>query len=172
MTAHAGQGPQHDPNDQSRETRATLNERLERELAKRDAAPREVRSGRGFGRMIVAIYAILAISATARAVWQLADHGATAPVPYALSLFAGIVYLIATVALAKGTGRWRVVAWIAVTFEAVGVLAVGFGTLAFPGSFPDQTVWSGFGQGYGYIPLILPFVGMFWLWRTQAPRHR
>jgi len=27
-------------------------------------------------------------------------------------------------------------------------------------------VWSGFGQGYGYVPLVLPFLGLLWLWRT------
>lgn len=132
-----------------------------------EAQPTTTSSGTGFGRVIVAIYAILAISATARGAWQLIDHGATAPLAYSLSLFAGIIYIVATIALAKGTGRWRLVAWLAVSFELLGVLAVGISSLVAPGSFPDQTVWSNFGQGYGYIPLLLPVIGLIWLTRTR-----
>jgi len=34
------------------------------------------------------------------------------------------------------------------------------------GDFPDETVWSQLGAGYGYVPLVLPFVGLWWLRRT------
>ncbi len=34
--------------------------------------------------------------------------------------------------------------------------------------FPDQTVWSGFGEGYGFVPLVLPLVGLWWLRRTAS----
>jgi hypothetical protein len=128
-------------------------------------------TGRGFGRILVAVYAILAIAATARGAWQLIDHGHEAPLAYSLSLLAGIIYIVATVALAMGSGVWRRVAWGAVVFEAVGVLAVGISTLVSSDAFPDKTVWSNFGQGYGYIPLVLPFVGIFWLWKTSAGRQ-
>ena len=149
------------------ERKRSLQQRLEAKLQAQDAQPKTASSGKGFGRVIVAIYAILAISATARGAWQLIDHGATAPLPYSLSLFAGIIYIVATIALAKGAGTWRLVAWLAVSFELLGVLAVGISSLTAPGSFPDQTVWSNFGQGYGYIPLLLPIAGLIWLARTK-----
>ena len=38
--------------------------------------------------------------------------------------------------------------------------------------FPEATVWSGFGQGYGYIPLLLPIVGLIWLRRTRPLTDR
>lgn len=151
----------------SSQRKKSLNERLEQQLQAQDLKPPTVSSGRGFGRVIVLVYAILAISATARGTWQLLDHGSQAPLAYALSLFAGIVYLVATLALAKGAGVWRIVAWGAVTFELLGVLAVGISSLVAPGSFPDKTVWSNFGQGYGYIPLLLPIIGLIWLARTR-----
>lgn len=122
----------------------------------------------GFGRLLVLVYAILALAATVRALYQLLAHGGQAPLAYALSLFAGIVYIVATVALARGEGRWRTVAWVACTFELVGVLAVGIATIADADAFPEATVWSSFGQGYGYIPLVLPIVGLGWLWRTRG----
>jgi hypothetical protein len=89
-----------------------------------------------------------------------------APLAYALSLLAGLVYAVATYALARDR---RVLAWAAVAFELVGVLVVGTLSLVDVGDFPDETVWSGFGAGYGYVPLVLPFVGLWWLWRTGRP---
>ncbi len=124
-------------------------------------APRP--TGAGFGRLLVAVYGILALAATARGLEQVATKFAEAPLAYALSLAAGLVYIVATLALAKG---WRRLAWIAVGFELVGVLTVGTLTVVDVGQFPDQTVWSQYGSGYGYVPLVLPFVGLWWLWRT------
>jgi hypothetical protein len=126
-------------------------------------------TGSGFGRLLVAVYGILALSATARAAYQLVAQGSEAPLAYSLSLLAGIVYVVATAALWRG-GAWRPVAWAACSVELVGVLAVGTASLADTGAFPDSTVWSDFGSGYGYIPLVLPFVGLWWLWHTR-PRQ-
>lgn len=129
------------------------------------ASPHSTSSG--FGRLLVAVYAILALAATVRGAYQLVAHGSEAPLAYSLSLAAGIVYVVATLALAKGTGRWRTVAWVTVSIELVGVLTVGLLTIVDAGDFPEATVWSSFGQGYGYVPLVLPLVGLFWLWRTR-----
>jgi len=123
-------------------------------------------TGSGFGRVLVAVYGILALAATARGATQLATKGHEAPLAYSLSVAAGLVYVVATVALARG-GSWRRVAWVACGVEAVGVIAVGIAGHVDAVAFPDQTVWSGFGAGYGYVPLILPFVGLTWLWRTR-----
>lgn len=130
------------------------------------AAPSR-RTNAGFGRVLVAVYGIFAIAATARAAVQLLRDWHEAPVAYALSALAAAVYVVATVALARGGHLARRVAWVAVGIELVGVLAVGAFSLADPEAFPRATVWSGFGQGYGYVPLVLPFVGLWWLWRTR-----
>lgn len=126
-----------------------------------------VKTQLGFGRLLVAVYAVFAISATARSVYQLSTKFADAPFAYGLSALSGIVYIVATWALA--TDR-RVVAWIAVGFEFAGVLGVGLLTTVAPDVFADDTVWTHFGAGYGYVPLILPMVGLWWLWRTR-PRE-
>ena len=75
-----------------------------------------------------------------------------------------MVYVVATFALA--TDRRRL-ATATIGFELVGVLSVGVLTLVDGGLFPDQTVWSDFGAGYVFIPLVLPFVGLWWLRRTR-----
>jgi hypothetical protein len=129
-----------------------------------DVAPRSTASGPG--RLLVAVYGILALAATARGIYQVGFKLDEAPVAYVLSLVSGIIYVVATIALAKD---WRTVAWWAVSIELVGVLTVGVLSLTVVDDFPDQTVWSAFGQGYGYVPVILPFLGLLWLWRTGRP---
>lgn len=126
-------------------------------------------TGSGPGRLVVAVYAVLAIAATARSAVQVLRDFDEAPLAYTLSAVAAVVYVVATVALARG-GRWRPVAWAAVGVELLGVLAVGALSVTRPELFPDATVWSGFGQGYGYVPAVLPLIGLAWLWRTR-PRE-
>lgn len=120
----------------------------------------------GFGRVLVAVYAVFALAATSRSLFQLATKFDEAPTAYVLSALAGVVYVVATIALARNL---RFLALVTIGTEMVGVIVVGILTVADRGLFPDQTVWSGFGAGYGYVPLVLPFVGLWWLRRT-APR--
>jgi len=121
----------------------------------------------GPGRVLVAVYGVFALSATARSVVQIADSFGAAPAAYTLSAVAAGVYLVATVALARSGGTARLVAWVAVSTELVGVVAVGTWTVLDPGLLADETVWSAYGAGYGYVPLVLPLLGLGWLWRTS-----
>ncbi|PZR53772.1 hypothetical protein DNL40_06510 [Xylanimonas oleitrophica] len=124
-------------------------------------------TGKGFGRLLVTVYGILAFAAVGRSSYELATKFSEAPVAYSLSTFSAVVYVVATLALARGHARWRAVAWVAVLIEAVGVVTVGALSVTVTDAFGESTVWSGFGQGYGYVPLVLPFVGLWWLWRTR-----
>ena len=121
-------------------------------------------TSRGFGRTLVAVYAVFAVAAASRSIFQLITKADEAPVAYALSAFAGVVYIVATVALARNL---RQLALITITIELAGVLTVGLLSVFDDDLFPDQTVWSGFGEGYGFIPLVLPIVGLWWLHRTR-----
>lgn len=118
--------------------------------------------------MLVAVYAIFAIAATSRSAVQIAGHFDDAPLAYVLSALAAVIYLVATVALALGGRTSRRIALAACTVELVGVLSVGTFTVLNPGAFPDATVWSNYGQGYLFIPLVLPVFGLAWLRRTRA----
>lgn len=120
-------------------------------------------TGRGPGRLLVAVYATFAVAASSRALYQLATKLSEAPVAYLLSAVAAAVYVVATVALLRDNRR---LALASIGFELVGVLAVGTLTLLDRGDFPDETVWSSFGAGYGYVPLVLPVLGLLWLRRT------
>ncbi len=125
---------------------------------------RTVPTRSGPGRILVAVYGIFALSASARAGVQLITKFDEAPLAYLLSAFAACIYVVATVALARSSDRSRQVAWGAVLLELVGVLTVGTLSVTDVAAFPDETVWSGYGQGYGYVPLVLPLLGTTWLW--------
>ncbi len=127
----------------------------------------ETSTGAGFGRVLVVVYAIFALAATARSVVQIATKFDEAPVAYLLSAFAAVVYIVATVALARGDRTSRTVATVAISIELAGVLAVGLLSLLVPEQFAAPSVWSRFGSGYLFIPLVLPFVGLWWLRRTR-----
>ncbi|WP_018685785.1 hypothetical protein [Actinokineospora enzanensis] len=120
----------------------------------------------GPGRLLIAVYAVFALAACARSGVQLATHFDRAPLAYLLSALAAVVYVVATVCLARGSRTSRRLAVISCTVELVGVLAVGTASLVAPAAFPDATVWSVFGQGYGFVPLVLPVLGLLWIRRT------
>ena len=121
----------------------------------------------GPGRVLIAIYLLFSIAATARAGYQLITKFDRAPLAYLLSALAAVIYIFATVGLARDGVLGRRIAVVCCTTELVGVLAVGALSTFDPKLFPDDSVWSHFGQGYGYIPLVLPVLGLLWLRRTR-----
>jgi hypothetical protein len=126
-----------------------------------------VRTNTGAGRALIAVYGLFALAATARAAVQLATRFTEAPVAYLLSAVAGVIYLVATFTLARGSRLSRRVAWAAIVLELIGVLTVGTLSLVDPAAFPRATVWSLYGIGYGFVPLVLPVLGLIWLARTR-----
>jgi hypothetical protein len=137
------------------------------------AEPEQPQSTRtGPGRLLVAVYGLFALSATARAVVQLATKFSHAPVAYLLSAFAGVVYIVATVTLTNGSPLARKIALVSCSVEFIGVVAIGTWTIVDPHLFPDATVWSSYGSGYGFVPLVLPVFGLLWLryWARRTKR--
>lgn len=125
------------------------------------------RTRSGPGRILIAVYAVFAIAATARSAVQLASRFGDAPVAYLLSAFAAAVYVLATVCLALGSRASRAVATVSIVVELIGVLTVGTLSVVVPQAFPDATVWSDFGRGYGFVPVVLPLLGLWWLRVTR-----
>lgn len=125
----------------------------------------------GPGRVLVFVYGVFAVAATGRSLVQLGADADKAPVAYSLSLLAAVIYLVATTCLLLGGRRSWLIAVGACTIELVGVLVVGTLSYVDTALFPDKTVWSHFGQGYGFLPLVLPFVGLAWL-RATRPATR
>lgn len=122
----------------------------------------------GLGKVLVAVYLVLAAAATFRSIYQITTKFDEAPLAYSLSALAGLVYIVAAIALIKHVGVWRIIAWSALIFELAGVLIVGTLSLTHPGLFAHPSVWSEYGSGYVFIPLVLPVLGMIWLTRAKA----
>ncbi len=122
----------------------------------------------GIGRLLIAVYAVFALSATARASYQLVFEFDQAPVAYSLSALAAVVYILATMALSRAGETWKKIAWGSVLFELTGVISVGLLSVYIPEYFAHPSVWSGFGEGYAYIPAVLPILGIIWLARRDA----
>lgn len=143
----------------------------EQPLANQATTPRR---SLGVGRVLIIVYAILAIGATSRAIYQMVTVYSEARLPITLSAVSGVVYIVATLALVLPGRTWYRIAWVTISFELLGVLVIGtlslFDPALFAGSatISDGTVWSYYGRGYVFIPVVLPILGMLWLRSRRA----
>ncbi|WP_328415632.1 hypothetical protein OG542_33120 [Streptomyces violaceus] len=123
----------------------------------------------GPGTLLVWLYGVMVVGAVSRSAYQIATEFDRAPLAYSLSAVAGVVYGFITYSLVRGGETARRAALVCCVAELVGVLTVGTWTLAEPSAFPDATVWSDFGMGYLFIPVLLPLSAIYWL---RASRSR
>ena len=129
--------------------------------------------GRGIVSLLVSVYAVLSLAAVGRSGYQIATKFDVAPLAYSLSAAAAAVYVVATIGLVMAGRPWaRRVAFAAVIFEGAGVLIVGTISVFLPDLFPADTVWSDYGRGYVFIPLVLPFLGLWWLIRQSKQESK
>lgn len=135
-----------------------------------DPATDTRRPAYGLGRLVLLAYGVVAALIFVREVARLADLGQAAPLSAALSVVATLLYVVTAVAVAHNGRRMRKVAWVCTLAGLVGALGGGIVTLLAPGLVAARTVWSGFGEGYWYAPLLLPLVAAFWLWWSRPGR--
>lgn len=121
----------------------------------------------GPGRLLLGIYLVFTVAAAARSAVQIATDYAAAPLAYTLSAAAAVVYGFITACLLHGRGRARTLAAACCVLELTGVVVVGLFSMLDPDAFPDATVWSDFGMGYLFIPVLLPVWAMVWLRRAR-----
>ncbi|MEH6378633.1 hypothetical protein V7793_30490 [Streptomyces sp. KLMMK] len=126
--------------------------------------------GEGPGRLLVWLYGVFTVAAASRSIVQMILDFGRAPLAYVLSAIAAVVYAFITYSLVRGGPTARRAALVCCAAELAGVLVVGTWTLAEPSAFPDATVWSDYGMGYLFIPVILPVTAMVWLRRAAQPQ--
>jgi hypothetical protein len=122
----------------------------------------------GPGTLLVWLYGVMVVGAVSRSAYQIATEFDRAPLAYTLSAVAGVVYGFITYTLVRGGERARRAALVCCAAELVGVVTVGLWTLVEPSAFPDATVWSDFGMGYLFIPVLLPVSALVWLRKARA----
>jgi hypothetical protein len=118
-------------------------------------------------RILIALYLTFALAATARGIVQISTTFRLAPLAYVLSLCSGVIYIAAAIGLISQRAFSRGLAWAACGTELAGVLVIGTASLVDRAAFPHDTVWSRFGSGYGYFPVLLPLLGLMWLWYSR-----
>ncbi|WP_437031472.1 hypothetical protein [Streptomyces sp. enrichment culture] len=123
----------------------------------------------GPGLLLVWLYGVMVVGAVSRSVYQIATEFDRAPLAYTLSALAGVVYGFITYTLVRGGETARRAALVCCAAELAGVLTVGTWTLLDPSAFPDATVWSDYGMGYLFIPVLLPLTAVYWLRRARTP---
>jgi hypothetical protein len=124
--------------------------------------------GTGPGRVLVWFYGVFTVAAASRSIVEMILDFGRAPLAYVLSAVAAVVYGFITYSLVRGGEKARRAALVCCAAELAGVLIVGTWARLEPSAFPDSTVWSGFGMGYLFIPVILPVTGMIWLRRARS----
>lgn len=135
-----------------------------------DGPGRAAGLGQGPGRLLVLLYGVFTVAAASRSTYQLIAQYDEAPLAYVLSAVSAAVYAFITLSLVRGGEGARKAALVCCAAELLGVLLVGTWTLADRSAFPDETVWSDYGMGYLFIPIMLPVTGLFWLRRARAGR--
>lgn len=139
-------------------------------MAEPAARAKPARSGlvQGPGLLLVWLYGVMSVGAVSRSVYQIITDFGSAPLAHVLSAVAAVVYAFITYTLVRGGERARRAALVCCAAELAGVLIVGTWTVLEPSAFPDSTVWSAYGMGYVFIPVLLPVTGMLWLRRSRS----
>ncbi|MFD9222812.1 hypothetical protein ACFWDI_22970 [Streptomyces sp. NPDC060064] len=122
----------------------------------------------GPGVLLVWLYGVMSVGAVSRSVYQILTDYDSAPLAHTLSAVAAVVYAFITYTLVRGGETARRAALVCCAAELAGVLIVGTWTVVEPSAFPDATVWSKYGMGYIFIPVLLPVTGMLWLRRSRT----
>jgi len=114
---------------------------------------------------LIVAYAVLALAALGRSSYQISTKFADAPLAYTISAVSAVLYAVIAFALWKGIRR---LALVGSSIELAGVLIVG--TLGYIESswWPDETVWTGYGSAYGWVPLALPMLALWALLRSRG----
>lgn len=117
--------------------------------------------------VLLALYALFILASGSRAIVQIATKFSDAPVAYLLSAVAACTYVAGWFAIrraAHGRPRFaRVMLWV----ELGGVVVIGTLSILVRSWFPDDSVWSDYGKGYGWVPAILPILGLWWVHRSD-----
>ena len=118
--------------------------------------------------VLLAVYAIFVLAAGARSLVQVTTQFEVAPIAYSLSVVAAATYVAGWFAIRRAANGSAGFAKVMLWLELAGVLVVGTLSLAVPSWFPDASVWSAYGGGYGFVPALLPILGLLWVWKGRS----
>lgn len=129
----------------------------------------ERRAAYGWGRLVPALFWIAGAATVGIAVWKLWGEPAQPIGPRLAALFAGLVYVGAAVGLTHNGRRMRVVALTCISISLAGPIIQGLLGLGAPPS-PIWSPWARFGAEVWFASLVLPLLGLGWLWWSNPRR--
>jgi hypothetical protein len=130
--------------------------------------PTQPEASRGATDALAFFYGLWAFSALGRSSYEyLFKPNIPTYLPAHLSTFVGVLYIFIIVGLRRRGPRWWWATLALLTVELAGVLVVGTIDVIWR-PFPYATVWSNYGIGYFFMPLVLPFIGLAYLLRKQT----
>lgn len=132
-----------------------------------DAPADGPRPKRGPHLVLMALYALFILASGSRAIVQIATKFHVAPFAYTLSAVAGVTYIVGWFAIRRAAHGKPRLAEVMLWVELGGVAVIGTLSLVKKDWFPDASVWSDYGGGYGWVPAALPIVALLWLHRTH-----
>jgi len=116
---------------------------------------------------LIFFYGLWALAALGRAAYQYGFRRPADATPTHISTFVGLLYLAIIAGLRRRSARaWRITLAL-LTVELAGVLIVGTLDLVWR-PFPYASVWSQYGSGYFFMPLLMPLAGLAWLLRRNT----
>lgn len=134
------------------------------QTAEQEAGPRPKR---GPHLVLMACYALFILASGSRAIVQIATQFHVAPFAYVLSAVAAVTYVVGWFAIRRAAHGKPRLAEVMLWVELAGVVIIGTLSVVKKEWFPDASVWSDYGGGYGWVPAMLPIAALFWLHRTH-----
>ncbi|MDT3767568.1 hypothetical protein QS713_05760 [Gleimia hominis] len=124
----------------------------------------------GLGRIVIVIFWLMAAWSLYDAFLFLMRNPSVPLGPRLVGIAVAVGYVAAAAALTHNGKRMRILGWSAVGFELVGVLMTSLMELGIPQAQRQLGMWTSFGANYYFAPLIVPAIGLLWLWWSNPRR--
>ena len=124
----------------------------------------------GPGRLVMAAFWGIGIWTSSVAVVDLLDHREASWWPHLCALLAGIIYLLAAIALTHNGRRMRILGWACIGTTIMVPILVSISGIgrAYPNG--PRTLWAAFGSDFFYLPLLVSVIGAAWMWYSNPRR--
>lgn len=135
-----------------------------------EQVPDNRRPALGLGRIVMAIFWLFGAWTLIVSIRSLIGIGGEPLGPALVSLLAALIYLTAAIALTHNGRRMRMVGWASVGISLAGPILTGLLGVGTSEVSAEFSPWSRFGEYYYYLPLVIPVIGLVWLWWSNPRR--
>ena len=124
----------------------------------------------GLGRIVMLIFWLFGLFTTIPAVIYLIRETQMPIGPRLVAVLAGVTYLLVALGITHNGKKMRIMAWAALVASLVGPFVMGLFELGIEQVSAVPSAWARFGAYYWYVPLVLPVIGLVWMWRSNPRR--